>query len=235
MRKRALAAIFCLAWLADSAWALGLGDIQVYSALNQPLRAEIPLFAVKPGEIPLINVQLASSDAFARAGVERLPVLNDLRFRVVEGASPDQAVLQVTTLQSVREPFVSMLLEIDWPEGRLVREYTLLLDPPVIASGQVARQPQTSFGEPRSPGGYPGLEESPPRATAAGGDGRSYGPVRAQETLWSIAYALRPDDSIPMRQMMQAIYEANPEAFDGSISRIRAGSMLRIPPADEIR
>jgi pilus assembly protein FimV len=233
MRKRALAAIFCLAWLADSAWALGLGDIQVYSALNQPLRAEISLFAVKPGEVPLINAQLASDEAFARAGIERLPVLGDLRFRVVEGDSPDQAILQVSTLQSVREPFVSMLLEVSWPDGRLVREYTLLLDPPVIASGQVTRQPQSSFSQPVYEGGYAGADQ-PPRAAAAAG-GRSYGPVRAQETLWSIAYALRPDDSISMNQMMQAIYEANPEAFDGSISRIRAGSMLRIPSVDEIR
>jgi pilus assembly protein FimV len=233
MRKRALAAIFCLAWFADSAWALGLGDVQVYSALNQPLQAEISLFAVKPGEIPLISVQLASDEAFARAGVERLPVLGDLRFRVVEGRSPDQAILQVSTLQSVREPFVSMLLDVSWPDGRLVREYTLLLDPPVIASGQVARQPQSSFSQPGYDSGYAGADLQP-HATAAAG-GRSYGPVRAQETLWSIAYALRPDDSISMNQMMQAIYEANPEAFDGSISRIRAGSMLRIPSADEIR
>jgi pilus assembly protein FimV len=161
MRKRALAAIFCLAWLADSAWALGLGDIQVYSALNQPLRAEISLFAVKPGEVPLINAQLASDEAFARAGIERLPVLGDLRFRVVEGDSPDQAILQVSTLQSVREPFVSMLLEVSWPDGRLVREYTLLLDPPVIASGQVTRQPQSSFSQPVYEGGYAGADQPP--------------------------------------------------------------------------
>lgn len=231
MRKLALIATFCLACVANAAWALGLGSIEVYSGLNQPLRAEIPLFAVKPGDLGSIAVDLAPAAAFERTGIEQSPILSDLRFRVVEGASPDRAILQVTTVQSVREPFLALLLEISWPEGRLVREFTVLLDPPAVATGQSARRPSSSFEETGPSVSFEGDEQ--PRSAGAGGG--SYGPVRAQETLWSIAYAQRPDASISMDQMMQAIYEANPEAFEGSISRIRAGSMLRIPSAAEIR
>ena len=233
MRTLAQIAFFCLAGMPNAAWALGLGDIQLYSALNQPLRAEIPLFAVKPGEAPLINARLASDSAFERAGIEQADVLRNMQFRVVEGATSDQAVLQVTTAQPIREPFVSMMLEVSWPDGRMVREYTLLLDPPIIASGKTSRRPMTSF-DPFMSAESPADFSSPPREDG-GTKGRTYGPVREQETLWSIAYALRADDSISMNQMMQAIYDANPEAFDGSITRLRAGSMLRIPPDIETR
>lgn len=233
MRKLALIATFSLACIVDTAWALGLGDIELYSALNQPLRAEIPLFALKPGESDLVKVELAPNSAFERAGIVQADVLSDLHFRVVPGASSEQAVLQVSSTQSIREPFLSMLLEVSWPDGRLVREYTLLLDPPVIASGRSSRRPTTDFSQSSSGSSFGDVGE--PVSAGAGAGERSYGPVRAQETLWSIAYAQRPDDSISMDQMMQSIYQANPEAFDGSISRIRSGSMLRIPSADEIR
>jgi pilus assembly protein FimV len=233
MRKLALIATFCLACVADMASALGLGDIELYSSLNQPLRAEIPLFAIQPGEAALINVAVAPNSAFERTGRDRAPILSELRFRVVEGASSDQAVVQVTTTQPVREPFLAMLIEVTWPDGRLVREFTLLLDPPVIASGRSERRPTTNFEQPSFGGSFGGAYEQPSRAAST--EGRGYGPVREQETLWSIAHANRPDDSISMDQMMQAIYQANPDAFDGDMTRIRAGSMLRIPGSDEIR
>ncbi len=232
MRKLALIATFCLTCVTDTALALGLGGIEVYSSLNQPLRAEVPLFALKPGERAEITAQVAPESAFQRMGIDRNPVLSDLRFRVVEGPSADRAILQITTLQSVREPFLSLLLEIRWAQGRLVREFTILLDPPVLQSGQTKPRPKSDFDRPPSAGTFGQAYEQPRTASAEGG---SYGPVKQQETLWSIAYAHRPNDSIPMEQVMQAIYEANPDAFDGSISTIRAGSMLRIPSEAEIR
>ncbi len=233
MRKLALIATISLTCLADAAWALGVGSIELYSALNQPLQAEIPLFSLRAGESSLVNVAIAPDSAFARAGRERADILSNLRFRVVPGPSPDRAVIQVTTLQPVREPFLSMMLEVSWPEGRLVREYTLLLDPPGIAQAQSKRRPSTEFSQAPITSPLAGAtRQAPPAARSESG---SYGPVQKQETLWSIAYANRPSDSVSMDQMMQAIYEANPEAFDGDITRIRAGSMLRIPNMGEIR
>jgi pilus assembly protein FimV len=235
MRKLALIATICLTCIADVAWALGVGNIELYSALNQPLQAEIPLFSLRAGEASLVKVDLAPDSAFARAGTERADILSNLRFRVVPGASPDRAVIQVTSKQPIREPFLSMMLEVSWPDGRLVREYTVLLDPPVIAQGQTTRRPATQFNQPISTSPLAGRYDPPAATPAARAEGGQYGPVRKQETLWSIAYANRPDDSVSMDQMMQAIYEANPEAFDGDITRIRAGAMLRIPDASEIR
>lgn len=227
MRRLALTATLCLAFVNDAAIALGLGGIEVFSSLNQPLRAEITLLAVRPDEREAIVAQLASDEAFARAGIQRGSIPGDLSFRVTSGALADQAIIQVSSAQPVREPFLTLLVEVSWPNGRVVREYTLLLDPPVIQSGRGARQPVSDFTSPSSTGLDLGSSAEPSRSVSGGGG--NYGPVREQETLWSIAYANRPDDSVPMDRMMQAIYEANPEAFDGSMTRIRAGSMLRIP------
>ena len=130
MRKLATAAAVGLALASNGAFALGLGDIDMQSALNQPMNAEIPLTAVQAGELDGMIVQLADEDAFARAGIERSSVLTDLRFSVDRsGARP---VIRVTSPRAVTEPFLNFLLEVDWPQGRMVREYTVLLDPPVF-------------------------------------------------------------------------------------------------------
>ena len=130
MRKLATAAAVGLALASNGAFALGLGDIDMQSALNQPMNAEIPLTAVQAGELDGMIVQLADEDAFARAGIERSSVLTDLSFTVDRsGARP---VIRVTSPRAVTEPFLNFLLEVDWPQGRMVREYTVLLDPPVF-------------------------------------------------------------------------------------------------------
>ena len=139
MRKLATAAAVSLA-LAGSggAFALGLGDIEMRSALNQPMNAEIPLTSVKRGELEGMIVQLADEDAFARAGIERAGALGDLLFSV--DSSAGRPVIRVTSDRPVVEPFLNFLLEVDWPQGRMVREYTVLLDPPVfMTQGPSAR------------------------------------------------------------------------------------------------
>ena len=130
MRKLATAAAVSLALASGGAFGLGLGDIDMRSALNQPMEAEIPLTAVKAGELEGMIVKLADEDAFARAGIERSGALTDLRFSVDGDAS--RPVIKVTSRRAVTEPFLNFLLEVDWPQGRMVREYTVLLDPPVF-------------------------------------------------------------------------------------------------------
>lgn len=113
--------------------ALGLGDIEVFSALNQSLEAEIALTAVRPGETDGMLVRLANEQAFLQAGVERPHYLTQLQFSVA--VKPDGTpYVKISTKTPVREPFLSFLVDVDWPRGRLVREYTLLLDPPVFTS-----------------------------------------------------------------------------------------------------
>ena len=130
MRKLATAAAVSLVLASSGARALGLGDIEMRSALNQPMNAEIRLTSVQPGEADGMIVKLASPEAFQRAGIERTSVLTDLRFAVDQsGGSP---VIRISSNKPVVEPFLNFLLEVDWPSGRMVREYTVLLDPPVF-------------------------------------------------------------------------------------------------------
>jgi len=130
VRKLATAAAVSLVLASGGVRALGLGDIEMRSALNQPMNAEIRLTSVKPGELDGMIVQLASADAFNRAGIERNNALTSLRFTVDEsGGVP---VIRITSNKPVVEPFLNFLLEVDWPQGRMVREYTVLLDPPVF-------------------------------------------------------------------------------------------------------
>lgn len=130
MRKLATAAAVSLVLASGGVRALGLGDIEMRSALNQPMNAEIRLTSVDSGELTGMIVQLASSDAFTRAGIERTKSLQNLQFTVDEsGGVP---VIRITSNRPVIEPFLNFLLEVDWPQGRMVREYTVLLDPPVF-------------------------------------------------------------------------------------------------------
>jgi pilus assembly protein FimV len=118
-------------------WALGLGEIHLNSALNEPMRAEIDLIAATPEELTALRASLAGRDAFARYGVDRPPFLSSLVFKV--GKSKDKRdVLFVTSTDAIPEPFVTFLVEVNWSRGRLMREYTLLLDPPVYSPGETA-------------------------------------------------------------------------------------------------
>ncbi|RMG60154.1 MAG: hypothetical protein D6717_00480 [Gammaproteobacteria bacterium] len=110
--------------------ALGLGDIRVKSALNEPLDAEIDVISASPDDVIDIVARLADRAAFERAGVDRSYVLTKLKFTpAVENGKP---VIRVTTREPVKEPFLDFLVDVNWPKGRLLREYTILLDPPLL-------------------------------------------------------------------------------------------------------
>lgn len=132
VRKFALKSI-ALAVMPLQAMALGLGDIEINSSLNQPLDAEVKLLSVKPGEADDLLVSLASNAAFLRAGIDRPFFLTKLRF-TVETKSDGAKVIRVSSKKPVVEPFLNFLIEVDWPRGRLLREYTVLLDPPLIVT-----------------------------------------------------------------------------------------------------
>lgn len=134
MRRLALASTLatCL-FLPTGAWALGLGEIELQSALNQRLDAEIPLRGVPADQADAIEVKLASEKAFQDVGLERPFSLTKLRFRVRRN-DQGQYFVQITSSEPIAEPFLSFLVRVDWPNGNLLREYTVLLDPPVFAS-----------------------------------------------------------------------------------------------------
>jgi len=141
-----MAALFCA--VLPVAQAAGLGKLTLISALGQPLNAEVEIVSLQPGEEDL-SARLASSQAFAQAGIEPNPMLSDVRFTIERrGATP---ILRLRSSQPVNEPFLELLVELTWSSGRLVREYTFLLDPPeykdrarAAAAAQPSLQAQAS-------------------------------------------------------------------------------------------
>jgi pilus assembly protein FimV len=119
--------------LSGNAWALGLGEIRLDSALNAPMRAQIELLSATPEELENLQVGLASQETFERYGLDRPYYLQDLRFEIVQSGSAQGNYIRVTSTKPITEPFLTFLVEAMWSRGRLLREYTVLLDPPTFA------------------------------------------------------------------------------------------------------
>ncbi|HSG64989.1 MAG TPA: FimV/HubP family polar landmark protein, partial [Gammaproteobacteria bacterium] len=136
------------------AWALGLGDIELRSALNQPLDADIELVSATPEELANLRVALASPETFERYGLDRPGFLGRLIFSVARD-NAGRPVIRVSSIEPITEPFVTVLVEATWARGRLLREYTVLLDPPVLLPREAAvepvRPPAARVPEPATP------------------------------------------------------------------------------------
>ena len=226
-RKSALAMAMWGTLAAQSALALGLGDIQLKSALNQPLRAEVELLSVTERELQELRVALADPEVFQRAGIERQPFLTRIQFEPLR--KPDgTAVIQITSRESVREPFLDFMLEVVWANGKLVRAYTVLVDPPVTmpAPAPTAQAPAASAP---APAAAPRPAAPPATADVGSRSGDTYGPTGRNDTLWNIAAKVRPE-GVGMEQAMLGLLNANPNAFIGhNINNLKAGYVLRIP------
>ena len=122
--------VACLVSFPVNVNALGFGNINMKSALNEPLSAEIELLSATPDDIKVLEVKLASKEAFLRAGVDRSVLLSQIKFNVVKRSG--KYYINLHTQESVREPFLNFLLEMNWKSGRMLREYTVLLDPPLF-------------------------------------------------------------------------------------------------------
>jgi pilus assembly protein FimV len=236
--------------LPYSALALGLGEIDLKSGLNQPFLAEIPVSSESTNDLSGLAVELASTGTFGEFGLDRAAFLADFKFVVVKQGS--DAVIRITSRNPVVEPFVTLLLEINWPQGRLLREYTVLLDPPLFAAqvaqpavaapvaGPIPAPAATRAERSRAPAPAPTATSSadfpppaasaPSKSVAAG----NFGPVQRNDTLWRIAGEYVDGTPVNRNQMMLAIYHANPEAFVGNINRLKAGMILRVPDAAEV-
>jgi len=242
-RKSAVLAALLMV-MAPRLFALGLGEITMQSALNQPMQAVIDLTSSAGTPIDSIKVSLASLEAHQRAGLTKSAALMDFKFTVEKG-SGGNAVVHITSHDPVREPYLEFLLEIEWPNGHLLRQYTVLVDPPVTMPAtpsvppapvtQAAARPTTPepVRQVRPPASRPAT--APATVTAAPAAVDEYGPIRRSETLWSVAERVRPDSAISMHQMMLALLRANPDAFvNGNMNLLKAGVTLKVPGQDEI-
>jgi len=223
-----------------AALGLGLGEIRLSSALNEPLSAEIDLVAATPEELAALDAYLASPEVFQRYGLDRPAFLSSIQFSVGRGQD-GRNVLLVRSSDAISEPFVSFLVDVNWPRGRLLREYTVLLDPPVLLSAKdsppaapLAAPTTAPAARPSAP--LPSPQAAPPYpspAPSADVGASTYQVVRG-DTLYGIAGSLAGGDRQAIQRTMIAVYRANPEAFNGNINQLRAGAILRVPPSSEI-
>ncbi|MEP7156072.1 MAG: FimV/HubP family polar landmark protein [Betaproteobacteria bacterium] len=250
-----------LALSTMSASAAGLGKLSVSSALGQPLTAEIELVSLQPGEFESIAARVASPDSYNDAKIEYSPLLRQLRF-AVERRSDGRAILKITSSAPINEPFLDVLVEMNWPAGRLLREYPLLLDPPgfsearisppVVAAvtpvrpnapvlvpvapptAPVAAQPSSTSPAAGTAAVTPAPASSgtPSSQTESGSD--TYGPVKRGDTLNKIAQEMKTD-TVSLEQMLVALYRENKAAFiDNNMNRLRTGQILKVPSASEV-
>jgi pilus assembly protein FimV len=236
--------------------ALGLGQIQVRSQAGQPLLAEIPIISSDRSELDNLQARLASPETFRRIGLQPPQgIVSDLQFRIALDARGNP-VVRVTSAAPVQQPLLTFLIEVDWGQGRLVREYSALLDAPRTVSAPAQPPIQAPAVAPPNvitrPAPAPVLAEEPPpsaprvsnQVTPAPVQPRAapapapqpaivtpaeYGPVQAGDTLGRIAARLAPK-GYTRDQTMLALLRANPGAFiDGNINLVRQGAVLRMP------
>ena len=238
----ALLTLYC-----STAFSLGMGELELRSHLNQRFDAEIVLTGVGDLEIEEILPNLASQEDFDRVGVDRNYLLVDLRFKV-RVREDGNHVVHITSNRPIIEPFLNFIVEVIWPTGRILREYTVLLDPPVFGSDGVEKiepgtssrpQQTTSSSSPRS---TPQRQAPVSSSVNTGRDqgvatrDGEYGMTGPGDTLWTIALKVRPNSNVSVQQTMLAIQRANPDAFiNNNINLLKAGHVLRVPDLDEIR
>ncbi len=236
------------------AQALALGRIVVQSALGEPLRAEIDVPDINPDEAASLRVGLASGEAFRAAGMDFNPALTSLQISLQRRAN-GSAFLRLSSSRPVTEPFVDMIVEANWASGRIVRDYTLLFDPPslrgaapvaplpagVSAQPAPVARPSTPAAQVQPPMAAPAarprvapptsVAQAEPAPPAEGGGGQVQ--VKAGDTAGRLAAAYRPSN-VSLDQMLVAMLRANPNAFiGGNVNRIKSGSVIDLPGASD--
>ncbi len=231
----------CMLGLSGAAYALGLGEIKLHSKLNQPLNAEIRLLSAGNLSEEQIIANLARAEEFERAGVVHNFFLHQLKFQPVFKKN-GRAFIKVTTRSPVKEPFLDFLLEVNWPNGRVMREYTLLLDPPVFSRVKLTHAPEaplsSSQNQARTVSNNHFNEQAVDTRTIDADDWNGFSDgeyrVRDADTLWGIARKNHPANGT-IQQTMVAIYQANPEAFlNQNMNELKRGSVLKMPDVASI-
>ena len=247
-----------LALASSSAMALGLGDIRVLSKPGQPLLAEIPVISADPSELENLRVALASPATFARVGLEPPSgLVSELQFELTRNAQ-GRAVVRVSSQAPVATPALNFLIEADWGQGRLVREYSALVDAPnsaaavaepeIVApagamSNAIIREPAPETAAVAAPprraepaaAPRPSAPRAAPAAPAAPVAADGSVTVQRGQTLSQIAGSLAREQGVNRDQAMIALLRANPEAFiRGNVNLLKQGAVLRTPGADGV-
>ena len=261
MLKRNCYRVLLLALLLPGAtMALGLGDIHLKSSLNAPLDADIDIVGAGADELSGLKASLASRDTFNRYKLEYPTFMTGVTLEPRQ--TPDgRTVLHMHSADSVNEPIATLLVEVNWSRGHLVREYTVLLDPPVFsgdtastaavaapstgesarsgnverhAAGAAAPAAAAAMTAPAAASGSRSASGGASGSAGGAGPGGSY-TVRRGDTLSSITtQTYGGGDHVAHQRQLVAVYRANQSAFDGNMNLLRSGSRLSLPGDAEV-
>lgn len=227
-KLKAISAIV-IATYASPSLALGVGSIDMNSTMNEPLNATIELYGTEGMGTGQLIARMGSMQDFERAGVIREYFLDDIRFSV-ELDNQGGGVIRLSTDNPVVEPYLNFVLDLRWPDGRILREYTALIDfMPLEAAAPVTAAAATPAADSNS--------SQASTSSSAERFGESNGRYRVAngDTLWDIALQIRPSREYSPQQTMRAIVDNNPRAFsNGNINGLRAGSVLDLPSETQI-
>ncbi len=240
---RTLGAAVASALLFSTAHAAGLGKLTVLSSLGQPLRAEIELSSVDQDEAVSLVAKLAPTDAYRQAKIDFNPVLLSLRFAIVQRGG--RQVISLTSTQPINEPFVDVLLELGGNKGRLIREYTFLLDPVDLRLSRntqvvtpmavpVAAAPAAAVAVPQRPERVAQANNSVARSGSRAIEAKKSNTykVKSGDTLTLVALKFKPE-GISLDQMLVALYRANPDGFaSNNMNRMHTGTVLSVPDSN---
>lgn len=217
VNKQALSLAVCIAGAYPlSSGAIGLGDIRSNSHLNQPLSAKIELLSTSTQEAKQVQVRLASSDVFNRVGIDRPAYLNSLKFTsTIQNGKP---VILVSSSQPIKEPFLNFLLEVSWPKGQLLKEYTVLLDPPVLLQSSNTSESNAAAvrAEPKAAGGFVQRPNPVQRQL----------PVRNQQGQVSVRDGIKLDSPAPQQATPAQQNKPAPSRSRKSKYRVKSGDTL---------
>lgn len=240
----------CLALMPFAADAAGLGKLTVFSGLGEPLNAEIELSASKD-ELTSLTARIAPAEIYTEQGLERPAALGALRVELGKQAN-GTPVIKLTSAQPVNDPFLDMLIQMEWSTGRLLREYTALLDPPGYGEQKSASAVAQQVSAPSSVGAAPVAtkpvqrsgkshktaapattkSESAQGEPAAQGEGYT---TRSGDTLRGVARQMQVE-GVSLEQMLVGLYRANKDAFvDSNMNRLKVGQIMRAPGSEELQ
>jgi pilus assembly protein FimV len=248
--KTVLTLMMALA-LPGAVQALGLGEIHLDSALNEPLAADIDLVGATAEDLAGITASIANRETFEHFGVDRSAFLSTVAFKISRD-SRGRAVLTIRSTDACTEPLLNVLVDLRWRGGELIRQYTLLLDPPGYPSAapvaEAVVDAPASYAVPVSvppsvskaliKTSKPAVDAAPAseKASTTTGEPAARKTVRvgAKATLRGVAWRVGSRSDADLNRMMIAIFRANPNAFEGNINRLRRGAVLTIPSATEV-
>ncbi|HSH55061.1 MAG TPA: FimV/HubP family polar landmark protein [Methylotenera sp.] len=241
----------CLALMPFSGYAAGLGKLNVSSGLGEPLKAEIELLSVTPEELSTLVAAIASEEAYAAQGVTRLGIHSNIQVEVTK-SSNGSPILKLRSSQPISDPYLDMLIQVDWASGRLQREYTVLLDPPgyqqpaenaapmAVSPPSVSMSGSSLSSSDSIQTGNKKTKKSGKRSAPALQDESVTSPsadeltTQRGDTLSTIAKQMQVE-GVSLDQMLIGLYESNKSAFSGgNMNRLKVGQIIRVPAKESL-